>query len=145
MQAIDGQSDCLFVYGTLMPRSRHPMAIRLASESVSLGPATVCGRLYNLGSYPGALPSDDPRHKVHGMMVKLHRPRHGLRWLDAYEGCGESDTEPHGFKRVIIAARLMAGRTVNAWIYYYQGSIDNARRMNSGRFYPAKSLAGLRP
>jgi gamma-glutamylcyclotransferase (GGCT)/AIG2-like uncharacterized protein YtfP len=144
MQAIDGESDCLFVYGTLMPHSRHPMASRLASESVSLGAATVCGHLYNLGSYPGVLPSDLPREKVHGTVVKLHRARHSLRWLDAYEGCGEHDTEPHGFKRVIIGARLMVGRTVNAWIYYYQGPLDNARRLNSGRYYPAKSLAGLR-
>jgi gamma-glutamylcyclotransferase (GGCT)/AIG2-like uncharacterized protein YtfP len=144
MQAIDGESDCLFVYGTLMGQSRHPMAIRLAAESTPVASATVCGHLYNLGSYPGALPSDLPRDKVHGMVLKLHRPSHSLRWLDAYEGCGEHDTEPHSFRRVIVGARLAAGRIVNCWIYYYQGPLGNARRLHSGRYYPAKSLIPLR-
>jgi gamma-glutamylcyclotransferase (GGCT)/AIG2-like uncharacterized protein YtfP len=144
MRAIDGESDCIFVYGTLMSRWRHPKAIRLAAESASLGAATVCGHLYNLGSYPGALPSDNPGDRVHGMVLRLYRPRHSLRWLDDYEGCGKHDAEPHGFKRVITGARLMAGRDVTAWIYQYQGPLDRARRLHSGRYYPAKSLIALR-
>jgi gamma-glutamylcyclotransferase (GGCT)/AIG2-like uncharacterized protein YtfP len=144
MQAIRGASDCLFVYGTLMGQSRHPMALRLAAESTPLALATVRGHLYDLGSYPGLLPSDLPRDKVHGMVLRLRRPSHSLRWLDAYEGCGEQDAEPHSFKRVITGARLAAGRMVNCWIYTYQGPIDNARRVHSGRYYPAKSLQTLR-
>jgi gamma-glutamylcyclotransferase (GGCT)/AIG2-like uncharacterized protein YtfP len=144
MQTMDAHTDCLFVYGTLMSEGRHPMALRLASESADLGAATVCGHLYNLGSYPGVLPSEFPRDKVHGMVVKLHRPWHSLRWIDAYEGCGEHDAEPHGFRRVIVSARLAGGAKLDTWIYYYQGPLDNARRLQSGRYYPAKSLVRLR-
>ena len=143
MQATDGESDCLFVYGTLMGQSRHPMAIRLAGESTPLGAATVCGRLYTLGAYPGLVPSSLPREKVYGAVLKLRQPSRSLRWLDAYEGCGEQDAEPHSFKRVIVRARLMAGRAVHSWIYLYQGPLDNARRLHSGRYSPAKALLRL--
>jgi gamma-glutamylcyclotransferase (GGCT)/AIG2-like uncharacterized protein YtfP len=143
MRAIDADTDCLFVYGTLMSRSRHPMAMRLAAESASLGAATICGQLYSLGAYPGARPSGDPRDRVHGDVLKLRRPQHSFRWTDAYEGCGEDAPEPHGFKRVIVTARLMTGRHVDTWVYYYQGPLGNARRLRSGRYYPAKSLTRL--
>ena len=144
MHAIDENTDCLFVYGTLMTQSRHPMAMRLAAESVNLGAATVCGHLYNLGAYPGVLPSADPHDRVHGAVMKLHRPQHSFRWIDTYERCGEQDAEPHGFARVIVSARLMTGRQLPVWIYYYRGGLGNARRLRSGRYYPTKSLVGLR-
>lgn len=149
MHASDETTDCLFVYGTLMPQSRHPMAMRLAAESTDMGPATICGQLYNLGAYPGVLPSADPHdrvygNRVHGVIMKLHRPPHSLRWIDTYEGCGDHDAEPYGFERVIVPARQMARRQLPVWVYYYRGLLGNARRLQSGRYYPAKSLVRLR-
>jgi gamma-glutamylcyclotransferase (GGCT)/AIG2-like uncharacterized protein YtfP len=144
MRSAEQGTDRLFVYGTLMGASRHPMAMRLAAECTSLGAATVCGRLYDLGAYPGALPSEAAGDRVHGEVLRLRSPAHSLRWLDAYEGCGGHDAEPHGFRRVIVGARLIAGRNVNTWIYHYQGPLDSARRLHGGRYLPAKSLIRLR-
>lgn len=65
-------SKLLFVYGSLLRGSRHPMARRLALESRKLGPATVTGRLYDLGFYPGAVPSANPQELVHGELLMLY-------------------------------------------------------------------------
>jgi gamma-glutamylcyclotransferase (GGCT)/AIG2-like uncharacterized protein YtfP len=140
MRSRGQETDCLFVYGTLMRASGHPMAMRLAAECASLGAATAGGRLYDLGAYPGALPAEAAGDRVHGEVLRLIKPAHSLRWLDAYEGCGEHDAEPHGFRRVMVGARLTVGRGVNAWIYYYQGPLDRARRLDGGRYLPAKPL-----
>ena len=43
----------LFVYGSLLSRVRHPMGTRLRGEARLLGQATIQGRLYSLGRYPG--------------------------------------------------------------------------------------------
>jgi gamma-glutamylcyclotransferase (GGCT)/AIG2-like uncharacterized protein YtfP len=134
-------TDCLFVYGTLTPVSSHPMALRLASESASLGPATMSGRLYDLGDYPGAAPSADPADRVHGMAVRLRDPAESLRWLDAYEGCGEGDAEPHAYQRVIASALLKSGQAIDAWIYYYRWPLGSARHLPSGCYVMPKPLA----
>jgi gamma-glutamylcyclotransferase (GGCT)/AIG2-like uncharacterized protein YtfP len=134
-------TDCLFVYGTLMPASGHPMALRLASESALLGAATMSGRLYDLGDYPGAVPSADPADRVHGMAVRLRNPATSLRWLDAYEGCGDDDAEPHAYQRVIASALLKSGQAIDAWIYYYRWPLSAARHLRNGCYVMSKPLA----
>jgi gamma-glutamylcyclotransferase (GGCT)/AIG2-like uncharacterized protein YtfP len=111
-RAMNLQTDRLFTYGTLMPGSGHPMALRLKAECIVLGAASVCGLLYDLGDYPGLVPSQDAGRRVHGMLLRLRDPRSSLRWLDAYEGCGKDDAEPHAYERVIASVRLepVAGR-----------------------------------
>ena len=138
------EADCLFIYGTLMAVSGHPMAARLTGESRVLGPATAGGRLYDLGAYPGAVPVDSQGDRIHGLIVKLAHPQLTLRWLDAYEGCEANDPEPCAFQRVIAQVRLMSGRQVDAWMYCYRGSLTKARRLPSGRYISRKSLVPLR-
>lgn len=140
MQGGGPKTDCLFVYGTLMPALSHPMALRLASESRFLGAATVRGRLYDLGDYPGAVPSADPADRVHGALFRLSDPARSLRWLDAYEGCGEDDAEPHAYQRVITSAFLECGQTTDAWIYYYRWPFGEASLLRDGRYAGPKRL-----
>jgi gamma-glutamylcyclotransferase (GGCT)/AIG2-like uncharacterized protein YtfP len=134
-------TDCLFVYGTLMPASSHPTALRLARESASLGPASMSGRLYDLGDYPGAVPSADPADRVHGIALRLHDPARSLRWLDAYEGCGDRDAEPHAYQRVIASALLKSGQAIDAWIYYYRWPLGAACHLRNGCYVTSKPLA----
>jgi gamma-glutamylcyclotransferase (GGCT)/AIG2-like uncharacterized protein YtfP len=135
--------DCLFIYGTLMLTSGHPMALRLASQSRVLGPAMAAGRLYDLGAYPGAVASNTIADRVHGFVVKLNHPARTLRWIDVYEGAGADDPEPRAFERVIAPVRLMSGRQLHAWIYYYRGALARARQLSSGRYAPRKPLRRL--
>jgi len=117
----------LFVYGTLMRASGHPMAMRLGSQSLYLGPGRISARLYNLGSYPGAVPSDKAWDSVHGDVVKLLRPASTLAWLDKYEGCGAGAPEPQAYERVIAPVILRAGERRDAWVYFYKMPVHRAR------------------
>jgi gamma-glutamylcyclotransferase (GGCT)/AIG2-like uncharacterized protein YtfP len=138
-------TDVLFVYGTLMPGASHPMAARLAGESRLIGPASVCGRLYDLGRYPGAVASGAAAERVHGQILRLSDPERSLTWLDAYEGTmPDGEAEPDGFARVIVPARLASGRQIHAWMYLYRGGLVRARYLRSGRYAARKSLARLR-
>jgi gamma-glutamylcyclotransferase (GGCT)/AIG2-like uncharacterized protein YtfP len=141
MPAMGRETDCLFVYGTLMIASGHPVAARLACESRVIGPASVPGRLYDFGAYPGALASKAPGDVVHGLVLRLAQPRRTLSWLDAYEGCAPGAPEPQGFMRVITSARLTPSRQVHAWIYCYRGDPARGRHVRNGRYGALKSLA----
>ena len=124
----------LFVYGTLMRASGHPMAVRLQSQSLYLGPGCICAKLYKLGSYPGAVPSDKARDSVHGDVVKLLRPAATFAWLDKYEGCGAGAPEPHAYARVIAPVVLRTGERRDAWVYFYDMPVHRAWRVPHGRF-----------
>jgi gamma-glutamylcyclotransferase (GGCT)/AIG2-like uncharacterized protein YtfP len=137
------ETECLFVYGTLMPGFRHPMALRLAAESTIIAPATIGGRLYDLGDYPAAVPSSEAAERVHGVLLRLHDPAASLHWLDDYEGCGKNDVEPHAYQRVIAQARLECGQESYAWIYYYRWPLGDALHLAGGRYVPAKPLTAL--
>ena len=51
--------DRLFIYGTLLPGLVRPPLDALVARMTPLGPATVLGRLYDLGPYPGLVLDDD--------------------------------------------------------------------------------------
>jgi gamma-glutamylcyclotransferase (GGCT)/AIG2-like uncharacterized protein YtfP len=124
----------MFIYGTLMRASGHPMAARLHCQSLYLGPGRVSARLYRLGSYPGAVPSDKASDSVHGEVVKLLRPVWTLAWLDEYEGCGAGAAEPQAYERVIAPVVLSDGEKRDAWVYFYRMPVRRARRIPHGRF-----------
>jgi gamma-glutamylcyclotransferase (GGCT)/AIG2-like uncharacterized protein YtfP len=124
----------LFVYGTLMRASGHPMARRLGCQSLYLGPGRISAKLYNVGSYPGAIRSGDGAGWVHGDAVKLLRPAATLAWLDAYEGCGAGAPEPWPYERVVAPVVLFRGEVRNAWVYFYMLPVRRARHMPHGRF-----------
>jgi gamma-glutamylcyclotransferase (GGCT)/AIG2-like uncharacterized protein YtfP len=130
----------LFVYGTLMRASGHPMAMRLGSQSLYLGPGRIAARLYNLGSYPGAVPSDKARDSVHGDVVKLLRPAATLAWLDKYEGCGAEAPEPQAYERVTAPVVLRAGESLNAWVYFYKMPVHRARHISHGCYLAGRAM-----
>ena len=113
-------SPLLFVYGTLLPDSTHPLAQRLARESEDLGPAEAPGLLYDLGGYPGLRHLPGAPQRVRGRLLALHRPAHSLAWLDAYEGCSARDPRPHEYRRQRIRVDTPHGPR-QAWAYLWQG------------------------
>jgi gamma-glutamylcyclotransferase (GGCT)/AIG2-like uncharacterized protein YtfP len=76
------------------------------------------GRLYNLGRYPGATPSDGSNDWVRGEVFRLRQPAKLLAQLDAYEG-------PQ-FARVPQRVYLATGMTL-AWVYLYRGNPAGTR------------------
>ena len=127
---------CLFVYGTLRPCSKHPMARFLAERARYLGQARVPGRLYNLGRFPGMLEPVSAQDWVMGDIYELPQDPSILDELDRYEN-GESPL-PAFFDRQITEALLITGETLRVWIYWYRGRIRDEQRIASGDFCGCK-------
>jgi gamma-glutamylcyclotransferase (GGCT)/AIG2-like uncharacterized protein YtfP len=104
----------LFVYGTLRRGSESQFARLLAEQGRFMGVARVPGRLYDLGSYPGAVASNQPDQWIHGEVFSVDSAL--LTALDEYEGME--------FERAIVP-------TLGCWIYWYVGS-DPGRLIPSG-------------
>lgn len=108
----------IFVYGTLRSDPAHEMFHLLAKHARFVGNATVPGRLFDLGDYPGMISSDDAG-RVSGEVYEFAPPhwRSVIKRLDEYEGCSPADPQPHEYRREIVSARLTTGEELAAWAY----------------------------
>lgn len=109
----------IFLYGSLLPQapgSRHALLGR--SHLVSSG--WIRGKLYHLGGYPGAIESADPETRVWGEVYELETPQESLARLDRYEGFVPESPSGCEFVREETRVELKDGRTVEAWVYWYQ-------------------------
>jgi gamma-glutamylcyclotransferase (GGCT)/AIG2-like uncharacterized protein YtfP len=125
----------LFVYGTLLSRVRHPMGDRLRREASLIGEASIQGRLYSLGRYPGLVESVDAGDIVHGEAYALNTPASALEWLDAYEGIRPGKGE-NPYERVERAVHLASGATLTAWVYLYRKSVRTRPPVFGGHWIP---------
>jgi gamma-glutamylcyclotransferase (GGCT)/AIG2-like uncharacterized protein YtfP len=101
----------LFVYGTLRRGLENKFARLLAERGQFIGDSRVPGRLYHLGRYPGAVPSDQPGEWIHGEVFSVDAEL--LAALDEYEG-------PE-FERATASLEI-GGQTTDCWIYWYVGT-----------------------
>lgn len=141
MVASDAQSEAsapIFVYGTLMSTAEGTLGrsqrARLAREGRVLGAATMGGRIYDLGRYPGLVPSEAPEDLVHGEVVLLTQADKSLKWLDAYEQIVPGEHEHNQYARVKRPARLADGSEVEAWVYLYRHALTGKRLISDGRW-----------
>ncbi len=122
--------DLIFVYGTLRRAARDPMYRMLDNRVDFIGVGTFRGKLYDLGSYPGVVPSPDEAHPVTGEVYLLHDPDKAFPILDDYES-SEYRREKHPIT-------LKNGDIVQAWIYIYICPTDNLRLIESGDYLDAE-------
>lgn len=130
----------VYVYGTLMLSSGHPMGAKLASEADFIGLARVQGRLYDFGKWPGLSLSGDTSDVVHGEAWRL-RSDESLAWMDEYEGIRPGVAQPE-YERIQNRVTIEELGTAVASLYAYRWPIDHGRRILSGRW---NDRAGLRP
>ena len=134
--------DYLFVYGTLLGSDRgltgHNQRARLAREAKVIGTATLEGRLYDLGRYPGIVvpaPGEStPGDIVHGEVLALSAADETLRWLDVYEGIVPGRIAANEYERVARDVMLDDGPAVRAWVYVYGGVSRDAILIPGGRW-----------
>src|ERR1019366_2175514 len=112
----------LFVYGTLRSEFSNKYARLLRGQGERMGPASVPGSIYRIGSYPGWKP--EPPGEVRGELYKLANPEQTLSTLDDYEG--------NEFERVVIETGNPAADF--AWIYRYKKDPPAESRIASGDF-----------
>ncbi|HZX14115.1 MAG TPA: gamma-glutamylcyclotransferase family protein [Thermodesulfobacteriota bacterium] len=134
MASITRNKDYIFVYGTLRKDSKNQMYHILARYADFVGVGTFMGKLYNIGEYPGTVPSDNPDDVVRGEVYALRDPNRVLKVLDDYEGCGQDDPSPTEFRRQKVNISLESGRNINAWIYIYNRSTDGLKVIPSGDY-----------
>lgn len=111
----------LFVYGTLQNGYKHRMAHYLAGSAKLTGRAQAPGRLYALRRYPALRPALSPEDVVPGDVYQLRQPRMTLPALDAYED--------RQYRRVLVTATLLGGRSVRAWTYEWKTPLPEHRRV----------------
>jgi gamma-glutamylcyclotransferase (GGCT)/AIG2-like uncharacterized protein YtfP len=127
----------LFVYGTLRAAFSNASAIRLRQHSRYIGEGAINGRLYNIGSYPGALYLPNDPKLIYGSVYALFPDSLAdlLQSLDKYEGVQtvQSENEPDEYIRRIVSVTC-AGQPISCWVYLYNWPVDSLHQIDSGDY-----------
>ncbi|HZL95066.1 MAG TPA: gamma-glutamylcyclotransferase family protein [Vicinamibacterales bacterium] len=121
----------LFVYGTLRPFVDIPMARWLHRVARHVGTARTCGRLYDLGRYPGLCLGLRRGEWVVGDLYCVRRSAI-YRVLDRYEA-GDTPGRPR-FTRQRCTVWLAARRRRSAWVYVYRRRVAQRSRIAHGDY-----------
>lgn len=126
------QANRLFVYGSLRVGFRDPKYSYVSKYFHLLGEGIVQGKFYFNGSIPVAVPTEDKQF-ITGDLYELNNPDE-FKWvmvqLDDYEGLNVEPGERPLYQRELVAVLINAHPSM-AWIYWYNGSIDNMRELDA--------------
>jgi gamma-glutamylcyclotransferase (GGCT)/AIG2-like uncharacterized protein YtfP len=112
-------SECLFVYGTLLP-GRAPAEVADAVRRLRrVGPGHVQGRLYDLGDYPGAILDRSSHSRIPGQVFELPDDETVLASLDEYEEFRPEDPRHSLFLRIKSPVTMADGHRLDCWMYVY--------------------------
>ena len=126
----------VFVYGTLLPGLAPPAIADAVRRLRVVGPATVPGRLYHLGAYPGCVLDGECDDLIHGQLLELPDDPAVLERLDWYEGYAAHDDAGSLFLRTVCDVALADGRRIPSWVYVYNRPVPPARLISGGRYHP---------
>lgn len=104
----------LFTYGTLLSGFKHEVLNSISKYLTLVGPATMNGALYDLGSYPGLV--EGRKGKVKGEVYSITEKELVFKVLDEYEGLNEYNPEYKRVKKIIM---LPGERKIEGWVYIY--------------------------
>jgi gamma-glutamylcyclotransferase (GGCT)/AIG2-like uncharacterized protein YtfP len=120
--------DYLFVYGTLRKDYDLKLRKKVQNDLEYAGRAKVGASLYDLGSYPGAVKSNDGREVI-GDVFLVNDPGRVFQVLDKYEGYRENETSNSEFVRKRNRVKMSSGKNVNAWVYWYNFDTGNKTKI----------------
>jgi gamma-glutamylcyclotransferase (GGCT)/AIG2-like uncharacterized protein YtfP len=124
----------LFIYGTLLPEYASDEIAGSVKRLVCVGEASVSGRLYDLGEYPGAVLDPSAKTKVFGRVYELPNNTSTLRALDSYEEFYPNDLDKSLFVRKQILVNLSSGERVPCWVYVYNRDPGAAPLLTDGNY-----------
>jgi gamma-glutamylcyclotransferase (GGCT)/AIG2-like uncharacterized protein YtfP len=127
-------SEHLFVYGTLQPELAPEEVAGLVRQLRRVGVASVSGRLYDLGEYPGAILDDSADTMIVGEVFELPDNQAVLAALDAYEGFDPAAPEASLFVRIKCPVTLSDGRKLESWVYVYNQSLEQRPLVTGGDY-----------
>ncbi|NCI47809.1 gamma-glutamylcyclotransferase family protein [Sediminibacterium soli] len=123
----------LFVYGSLRKGFHHPAYEYISRYFRFAGDARVKGKLYDLGSYPAALPTEEDSF-ITGELYCINTPDEfdwAIAQLDDYEGLNTENGEPSLYRRDTVTVYLNDA-TETAWIYWYNRPVNEQTRIPTG-------------
>ena len=123
----------LFVYGSLRSGFKHPAYEYISRYFRLISEATVKGKLYDMGSYPAAIPTKEECFII-GELYQLKNEKEfdwAFEQLDDYEGVHAEDNEQSLYIRQQETV-FVQGTTTTAWMYWYNAPIDDQPIIASG-------------
>ena len=130
---VTGHLSLFFAYGTLRRGfCRHKFL--KAARAQFLWRGTVRGELFDLGAYPGAIPSQNKSALVRGEVYRLPNPACTLQVLDHVEGIAPGSPGQNLYRRELALVTLEDGTAVEAWIYWLTLMHLPKRRILSGEY-----------
>jgi gamma-glutamylcyclotransferase (GGCT)/AIG2-like uncharacterized protein YtfP len=124
-------TDRVFFYGTLMTGFNRRLRIGVDSKLRYVGRGSIKAILFDLGIYPAAVPGEG---RVWGELFETNEPELVLAGLDSIEGYRPGDPEHSLYTRVQSSVTLEDGRTLQAWVYFYNAPLGQAAQILSGDY-----------
>ena len=121
-----------FFYGTLMSGFERRQRLGLEDRIVRSGRGWIEAALFDMGSYPAAVPS--PGGRVWGELVEISDSDQVWPALDAVEGCDPAAPDHSLYIRRLVRVHLEDERDVEAWVYFYNAPLAEAPRIPSGDY-----------
>jgi gamma-glutamylcyclotransferase (GGCT)/AIG2-like uncharacterized protein YtfP len=123
----------LFVYGSLRKGFEHPAFTYISNYFDFVCHAKIKGRLYDLGEYPAAIPSEE-EHFIIGELYSIKNITefgYAIAQLDDYEGINPGDGATSLYRREL--ANIYTGNgLLTAWVYWYNGSVHQHPAIETG-------------
>ena len=123
----------LFVYGSLRSGFQHAAYQYLFKYFHLVGNATVKGKLFDMGEYPVAVPTDEERLIV-GELYEINNTNefsYAIGQLDDYEGLYAEEGETALYKREAVTV-YCNNQQSTAWVYWFNGSVNGLAEMATG-------------
>jgi len=123
----------LFVYGTLMKKCpKNQWSNFLQENAKYLGEGWTSGVLYQIDFYPGLIRGHE---KVYGEIYQLNNALEIFFKLDTYEGYNSEKLDESLYLRKNTQVySLIKCEYISAFTYFYNQSIVNLERIESGKF-----------
>jgi gamma-glutamylcyclotransferase (GGCT)/AIG2-like uncharacterized protein YtfP len=99
-----------------------------------IGEASLQGRLFDLGRYPGLVENDTLTDLVIGECFRLKDSKQVLADFDAYEECNDEFEKPWLYQRQLRKCSLKSGKMLQAWVYIYNRTVDGKTHIQSGDY-----------
>lgn len=125
-------TNLLFVYGTLMKAHGDDWQKQAGAHLVGHGQMT--GKLYDLGQFPGAVASSDPRWRIAGEVYRLDDIGRATGILDEYEEFHPARPDESLFIRREMPVVMENGTERWAWVYLYNRPVKESDRIQSGKY-----------
>lgn len=123
----------LFVYGSLRSGFQSPAYEYISRFFSYVGEARIKGQLFDMGSYPAALPSGVSSY-IKGELYKIKNESEfswAIGQLDDYEGVSVEPDEIQLYRREITEV-YHNNEITRAWVYWYNGDVSGRPVIESG-------------